>query len=195
MALALIVLAVGSVVAGYIGLPHALGHNVLAEWLSPAFHAAGAGAVAVAGEAAGHAAAAAEHGAGDESSLEVTLMIVSSLIALLGIGIAYFIWNKRRDIAAAMARQFSGLHTLLLNKYYVDELYDAAIVKPIQIISEQALWRGADVKLIDGAVNGAAAVVDAGAMVLRRLQSGSVRTYASSVIVGVVVFLGYYLWR
>ena len=191
MALVLIVLAIGSVVAGYIGLPHAVGHNVLAEWLSPAFHAVGAGAVEVVGEAA----AAAEHGAADESSLEVTLMIVSSLIAVLGIGIAYFIWNKRRDIAASLARQFGGVHQLLLNKYYVDELYDNAIVRPIQMISEHGLWRGADVKLIDGAVNGAAAVVDAGAVVLRRLQSGSVRTYAGSVILGVVVILGYYLWR
>jgi NADH-quinone oxidoreductase subunit L len=77
----------------------------------------------------------------------------------------------------------------------VDELYDAAIVHPIRVISEQGLWRGADVKLIDGAVNGAAAIVDGGALVLRRLQSGSVRTYAGSVIVGVVVILGYYLWR
>jgi NADH-quinone oxidoreductase subunit L len=188
MALALIVLAIGSVVAGYIGLPHALGgHNSLGEWLSPAFHAVNA--------AGGAAREAAEGGAAEGGeSLELTLMFVSSVIALIGVGIGWFIWNKRRDIADSMARSFSGLHRLLLNKYYVDELYDAAIVHPIRVISEQGLWRTADVKLIDGIVNGAAAIVDMGASVLRLLQSGSVRIYASSVIVGVVVILGYYLY-
>jgi NADH-quinone oxidoreductase subunit L len=185
MALALIVLAIGSVFAGYIGLPHALGgHNALGEWLSPAFHAMNATEVAREGA----------EGAAEGGSLELTLMFVSSVIALVGIGIAWFIWNMRRDIAASMARSFSGLHRLLLNKYYVDELYDAAIVHPIRVISEQGLWRGADVKLIDGMVNGTAAIVEGGALVLRRLQSGSVRTYAGSVIVGVVVILGYYLY-
>jgi NADH-quinone oxidoreductase subunit L len=204
MALALIVLALGSVAAGWVGIPHGLGgHNQMHAWLAPSFSAPGAAVhdgeseaaavpegAAAAGEAEGKAAA--EH---DEIALERTLMGVSTFIAFLGVGVGFFIWGKRRDIAAALARQFAPIHQLLLNKYYVDELYDNAIVKPIRVISEQGLWRVADVKVIDGAVNGAAAVVDAGAVVLRRLQSGSVRTYAGSVIVGVVVILGYYLWR
>jgi len=189
MALALIVLAIGSVGAGYIGLPHALGgENSLGAWLTPSFSAVG--------EIAGEAAEAAEGATvGEEGSLEMTLMAVSSLIAILGIGIASFIWLKRRQIADAMAAQFSGLHRLLLNKYYVDELYDAAIVKPIVVISTEGLWRGFDVKVIDGAVNGTAAIVNSGASVLRRLQSGSVRAYAGGTFVGVVLILGYYLWR
>jgi NADH-quinone oxidoreductase subunit L len=193
MALALIVLAIGSVFAGYLGVPHALGgHNALGEWLAPSF--------AVAGEAAGEAGRVAEAAAegatvGDELSLERTLMFVSSVIALLGIGIAYFVWIKRREIADRAARTFSGLYTLLLNKYYVDELYDATIVQPIKVISTEGLWRGFDVRVIDGAVNGTAAIVDGGAAVLRRLQTGSVRTYAGSLLVGVVIILGYYLWR
>ena len=96
---------------------------------------------------------------------------------------------------AEAARSLSGLHRLLLNKYYVDEIYDATVVKPIKVVSTEGLWRGFDVKVVDGAVNGTAAIVDGGAAVLRRLQSGSVRTYAGSVLVGVVVILGYYLWR
>ena len=98
-------------------------------------------------------------------------------------------------MADAMSRRFRGAHQLLLNKYYVDELYDATVVQPIGVISREGLWRGFDIQLIDGAVNGAATVVDAGAEVLRRLQPGSVRTYAGSVVVGVVLILGYYLWR
>ena len=184
MALALVLLAIGSVVAGYIGVPHALnGHNALGAWLEPAF-----GLREVAAEGAGSAAA-------DHASLELTLMVVSSVIAILGIAIATAIWLKKREFADTMARTFAPIHRLLLNKYYVDELYDAAIVQPIKVVSQQGLWRGFDVRIIDGAVNGTGALVSGGSAVLRRLQTGSVRTYAGSLFVGVVVVLGYYLWR
>ena len=76
----------------------------------------------------------------------------------------------------------------------MDEIYDAAVVQPIRVVSQEGLWRGFDVKVIDGAVNGAAAIVDSSATMLRRLQTGSVRTYAGSLFVGVVAILAYYLW-
>ena len=123
------------------------------------------------------------------------LLTLAWLLPLLGIGIAAFIWLKRRDIADSTARSFGGVYRLLLNKYYVDELYDATVVHPVETISREGLWRGFDVKVIDGAVNGAAAIVDGSSAMLRRLQTGSVRTYAGSVILGVVLILGYYLWR
>jgi NADH-quinone oxidoreductase subunit L len=63
------------------------------------------------------------------------------------------------------------------------------------VASEEALWRGADVRLIDGAVNAVGTIVDEGAALLRRLQTGSVRTYAGSIVAGVILILGYYLWR
>jgi NADH-quinone oxidoreductase subunit L len=191
MALALILLAVGSIVAGYIGVPHALGgHNSLGEWLAPSFQAmsgtvAGGGAVTEAAESA----------AAEGGSLELTLMLLSSTVAILGIAIAAFIWLKRRDIAASMASNLSGLHRLLMNKYYVDEVYDATVVHPIHVISEEGLWRGFDIHVADGAVNGTASIVGASAALLRRVQTGSVRTYAGSLLVGVVLILGYYLWR
>jgi NADH-quinone oxidoreductase subunit L len=241
MAIALIVLALGSVLAGYLGVPHALGgHNSLAEWLKPSFTAtskalaecnvpvslpgAPAGmtmaecapgdavpAVASAAQTANElaipaSAQAAEthetqteggHGAGEEdkTQLELGLMGVSSLIALLGIGLAFFLWRKNPHIPAAMAANFPGLHRLLLNKYYVDELYDAAIVHPIQTASSQGLWKVADAKIIDGAVNVTGYLVAGVSAVLRLFQTGSVRSYAASTFVGVVVILGYYLWR
>jgi NADH-quinone oxidoreductase subunit L len=191
MALALIVLAIGSLAAGWIGLPHALGgHNRLHAWLEPAFTAP-AGGEAVAAEGAAAETAAAE----DHTSLELTLMAVSTAIAVAGIAVAWFIWVKRRRIAENAAREFASLHRLLLNKYYVDEIYDATIVQPIKAASTEGLWRWFDVRVIDGAVNGTGAIVDGGAAMLRRLQSGSVRAYAGSLFVGVVVILGYYLWR
>jgi NADH-quinone oxidoreductase subunit L len=191
MALALIVLAIGSVAAGWIGIPHVLGgHNQLHAWLEPAFAAPAAGEGVVAEGAADVAAAEEDHAA-----LELTLMAVSLTIAVTGIAIAWFVWVKRRRIADNAAREFASIHRLLLNKYYVDEIYDATVVQPIKAASTEGLWRWFDVRVIDGAVNGTASIVDGSAAVLRRLQSGSVRAYAGSLFVGVVVILGYYLWR
>ncbi|HKE84954.1 MAG TPA: NADH-quinone oxidoreductase subunit L [Vicinamibacterales bacterium] len=190
MAFALIVLAIGSVTAGWIGWPHAIGgNNALHSWLQPAFEApvrAGAAEVEAAREG-GEAAA--------NIAVEQTLMLVSTTIAALGIFIAWRIWVKRRIIADRFAETYPGLYRLLLNKYYVDELYDAAIVQPIKVGSTEGLWRAFDVNLIDGAVNGVASIVSSSASGLRRMQSGSVRTYAGSLFVGVIVILGYYLWR
>jgi NADH-quinone oxidoreductase subunit L len=193
MAVALVVLAIGSVASGWIGIPHTLGgSNRLGTWLEPAFTvsaAAGEGAAAEGGAAAEAA------GEADHTAVEFTLMAVSTAIAVVGIAFAYFIWVRRRRVADNMAREFPGLHRLLLNKYYVDELYDATVVQPIKAASTEGLWRWFDVKVIDGAVNGTASIVEGGAAMLRRLQSGSVRAYAGSLFVGVVVILGYYLWR
>jgi len=199
MALALIVLALGSVLAGYVGVPHALGGtNALAAWLEPSFEARSVTTLAgeqVAAPGEPEATPAGEAGAEGNQSLELTLMVVSSLVALLGIGLAAFIWLKRREIADNAARTFHGVYTLLLNKYYVDEIYDAAIVQPIRIVSQEGLWRGVDVHVIDGAVNGTASIVQGGSSLMRRLQTGSVRAYAGSLLIGVVLILGYYLWR
>jgi len=171
MAIALIVLAIGSVVAGYVGLGARFEH-----FLEPSF----------APEAAPAAV---------DEGLEVTLMVVSSVVAVAGIGIAAFFFLRNRSAAATMADRFSGLRRVLMNKYYVDEIYDATIVQPIRIVSEDALWKRVDVKLIDGAVNGVGETVGGLAQLLRRIQNGSVRMYAASVFVGVVAILGYYLWR
>jgi NADH-quinone oxidoreductase subunit L len=181
MAFALVILAIGSVFAGYIGVPHALGgHNMLGEWLAPSFAAPGAG-----------------HDAGGEvdTAAELALMGVSSAIAVLGIGLAWFLWIRRRDIVDGLSQRFSAVHRLLLNKYYVDEIYDAGVVQPVKVISRDGLWRGFDVAIIDGAVNGTGAIVAGAAWMLRRLQTGSVRAYAGSLFLGVVLILSYYLWR
>jgi len=177
MAVALIVLAIGSVVAGYVGLPGALGGgDWFGRFLEPSFHV----------EAAHDGA---EHG------LELTLMLVSSGVAIAGIGIAAYFFLRNRAAADALAARFSGVHRLLVNKYYVDEIYDAAIVQPIRITSQEGLWKIVDVKIIDGAVNGTGLSVSGWSQLLRRLQTGSVRAYAASLFVGVVTILGYYLWR
>ena len=122
-------------------------------------------------------------------------MGVSTLVAAAGIGLAVFFFLRNRNAADEMARRFAGLHRLLSNKYYVDEIYDAAIVQPVRIVSEEGLWKRLDARVIDGAVNGVAETVGGMGELLRQLQTGSVRAYAASVFVGVVCILGYYLFR
>ena len=186
MAIALVVLAIGSVAAGFVGVPHALGgHNQIEEFLAPSFTVAGAEAVAT------EAAVAGEHG----TATELSLMLLSTLVAAAGIGLATMIYRRKPETADRLAERFSGLHKLLLGKYYVDEIYDAAIVQPIKRLSGGALWRGVDAGVIDGTVNGVGLVVRGWSAVLRRLQTGSVRAYAMSTFLGVVVIVGYYIWR
>jgi NADH-quinone oxidoreductase subunit L len=122
-------------------------------------------------------------------------MAVSSAVALIGIGIAAFFFLARRSAADAVADRLAGVHRVLERKYYVDEIYDAGVVQPIRIVSEHGLWKGVDARLIDGTVNGVGRLVAGWSEALRRLQTGSVRAYAASLFLGVVLVLGYYLWR
>jgi NADH-quinone oxidoreductase subunit L len=197
MAIVLVLLAIGSVCAGYIGVPAAVGGSSRIEhFLEPSFRAPGPEPGAEASES--RAVAQGEMAPGSElrgEGAELGLMGLSSGVALAGIGIAAWFFLRRRDAAAALASRFAGLHHLLLNKYYVDELYDATIVQPIKRTSERALWKVVDAGVIDGAVNGAGSLVNGASGVLRRLQTGSMRAYALSVFVGVVVIIGYYVWR
>jgi len=200
MATALIVLALGSILAGYIGVPHALGgHNNLGAWLTPVFNVENCGQATTSGPLAGMAIEECkpieERNPEEHAGTEMTLMIVSSLVALAGIGLATYLWLKHKEIPARMAAQYPGVHRLLLNKYYVDEIYDAAIVQPIKVVSTEGLWRGFDVRVVDGAVNGAGYFVSGVSIVLRLLQNGSVKTYAASMFAGAVAVLAYYLWR
>ena len=128
------------------------------------------------------------------SATERMLMAISTGIAVAGIGIAMFFWLRRPEAAAALERQFSGVHRLLQNKYYLDEIYNAVIVQPIKQLSTGALWKGVDAGLIDGSVNGVGASVQGFAASLRKVQTGSIRTYAASLFLGTVLILGWYLW-
>lgn len=177
MALPLIVLAVGSVLAGYIGVPAALGGaNHMEHFLEPSFMGAGTFV---------HA----------DRSLELGLMLLATILALLGIAVAAHLYLRRPDVAVLLAERFPRVYQFLLNKGYVDEIYDEAIVQPIKSLSEGVLWRGIDATVIDGAVNGAGTLVVEGGAAIRHVQSGSMRAYALSVLLGAVLIVGYYLWR
>jgi NADH-quinone oxidoreductase subunit L len=191
MAIALVVLALGSVLAGYVGVPNVLvrGGNRIEAFLEPSFRAPNY----VAGAAELDAAVA--EGESGTASTELTLMALSTAVALAGIGLATAIYIRRPGTADRIAGRVSSLYRLLLAKYYVDEIYDQAIVQPVKKTSTILLWRGIDAGFVDGTVNAVGLAVRGWSAVLRRLQTGSVRAYAMSLFVGVIVMVGYYLWR
>ena len=181
MAIALVVLAIGSVLAGYVNVPAAIGGSArLEHFLDPSLHVPVMRGTDAAAEHADH-------------GVELILMAVSSLIALTGIGIAAFLYLKRPEMPDAFAARFPGAYQFLVNKGYIDEMYDALVVQPIKALSEHVLWKG-DARVIDGAVNGTGQIVVETGSLVRQIQTGSVRTYAVSVLFGAVVIVGYYLW-
>ena len=125
----------------------------------------------------------------------IPVALVSLAVAVAGVLVAtrFYVW--RLDTPARMVERFPQAYRVLLNKYYVDELYDALFVEPIRRGSFW-LWRQFDDLVIDGSVNGVGAVVRIGSAVLRRIQTGYVMNYVLSFIVGVVAILGYLaFWR
>jgi len=131
-----------------------------------------------------------EHAKGTEEAL----MFISVVIAFAGLGLAYLLYVKRRDLPAEIATSLNGLYTTVLNKYYVDEIYGAAVIQPIIRFSTSALWKGVDVGLIDGTVNGSAHATQDASQVLRQQQSGSIRSYAAWVAAGAGFVVLYMIW-
>ncbi len=202
MTIPLVVLAILSLVGGWIGWPHFMGGGGWFEqWLEPVFatgaqagvHGAHTGAVAldvmVQNAQMNHAALETMH----ETGMEWTLAIISVLWAILGLVLGWFVYFKRAGIADAFKKAGGGfVYRLLLNKYYVDEAYDAAFIRPGYRLSRSVLWKGVDAGLIDGVlVNGSALVVYLLGSVLRLFQNGMIRFYAWTFTIGVAVFVLY----
>lgn len=171
MTVPLMILAVLSLVGGWIGWPHS---SWIAEWLSPVIPA--------------HEALA----EGVSASTEYVLMGVSTIGAVLGILFSSSLY-KNLARPEGMARKFSGLHSLLEHKWYIDEIYEAAFVRPIQALS-QALWKGVDVGVIDWVVLGFGRVSMFTGQAVRIVQTGSVQLYAMMILAGIVVAVGYLVY-
>ena len=161
MTIPLIILAVLSVVGGYIGVPEALGgHHELAAFLSPVI------------------ATKAHHLTHDK---EYMLMGISTLLVLISIFLA---WTKFRKYS--IEAEAKGFAKLLQNKWYVDELYQIVIVKPLHTFSG-LLNKFVESKAIDGAVNGVGKIVNYSSRQLRWLQSGQVGAYILLMVIGVII--------
>lgn len=198
MTMPLVVLAVLSIVGGWVGIPHFLGGGAhFMQWLEPVFtqHAvvadAAHGVAAHGTEAAAHGA---EHaGAHADTTMEWILAGASLAWGLLGLAAGYFVYARKVGIAETFQKMGGGWpHKVLLNKYYVDEAYEGAFIRPGYRLSKSVLWKVIDAGLIDGLiVNGSALVVAVLGSVLRLFQNGQVRFYAWSFTLGVSVFVLY----
>lgn len=205
MTVPLIVLAFLSIVGGFVGVPRLLGHFSfpfdIYDWLEPvtgSMHAEAAGQVS--------------------HSLELGLMVLATTVAFAGILVAYTMYLKKPEIADRLARSYPRLHTLIYNKYYIDEIYNALIVQPIKKLCVLLGWF--DFNVIDGIVNGSAwmtvrtamvstwvdiNIVDllvnlAGAIVaffggiLRKVQTGLVQNYGLISLYTFLVMLAVYMF-
>jgi len=173
MTVPLIVLAVLTVVAGLaVGIPSSHG-TAFARFLSPVLPVEEA-----------------EHSAG----ITFALLVLSALVAIAGVALAWMVYGRSAARAAAIGVPRNPLHRLLIEKYYVDELYDALFVKPIYRLS---LWlaRVFDPLVVDGIVNGVASLVTGWARGLRRVQTGFVMNYALGILLGAVAVVAYLLAR
>lgn len=169
----LLVLALLSILGGFIGFPTASAIN---SFLAPVI-------------GGGH------HGMADggdlhhvSNSLMFSMMGISTGIAIVGILLAYLMYIKQPDLPAKMVGKFKLIYTIIYNKYYVDEIYDATIVKPT-VKTSFILWKIVDVKIIDGFVNAVARIVELKSEVLKLFQTGYVRNYALSILLGGVIII------
>ena len=186
MLIPLVVLAVLSFTGGWVGWPTALrGNNHFEHYLAPVMEANAPTAQETSPNVPSE-----EH----QGPPEIALTVAATGAALLGIALAWFFYYKRTDLAAKMRERFSGAYRTLENKYYVDEIYGAGIVRPIIGLSRVVFWRGIDAGLIDGAVNGSAHGVRGVGGGLRHMQSGNIRSYAGWVAVGAAVVVAYMVW-
>lgn len=121
-------------------------------------------------------------------------MVIATTVAFAGAALAYVFYLRRPDMPATLSRNMRGVYELLLDKYRIDELYDATVVTPY-VRCSTFLWKVADQELIDGFVNGVAGSLIANGDLWRRLQTGNVQHYALVFLGGVVAVLAYYVIR
>jgi len=114
------------------------------------------------------------------------LELIAISAGVIGIALAYVMYVFSPGLPDALANRFKTLHTLIYNKYFVDEVYDVSIVTPIAQGSRDLLWKGVDAGFIDGIVNGAGSLARGIGGGLRHLQGGNIRGYATWVVAGAV---------
>ena len=124
-----------------------------------------------------------------EAPENFVLVVISVAAGLIGIFIAYVMYVGRPGLADSVSSNLAGLYRLVYNKYFVDEIYDAAVVKPIVSGSRAVLWRGVDAGLIDGTVNGLGSGSQDFGGWLKLFQSGNIRSYATWVLFGSIVLV------
>jgi NADH-quinone oxidoreductase subunit L len=179
MTVPLVILAVLSVIGGYIGIPEALGGGAwFQDWLHSVF-------------AAGHDVAH-THAEHHSHTTEYILMAVTVIMVLLSILLARHFYVRRPETAESVKQKAKPIYHVIYNKYFVDEFYFATIVNPLIGLSRW-LWQGFDVLIVDGFFNGVAWLMKQVSSGLRKLQTGMIRSYAFVFLFGAVFVIGYLL--
>jgi len=176
----LVALALLSVVGGWVAAPAFWGGtDQFAAFLDPVFpvHEAGEGL----SEATAH-------------TLELWLAAVAVVSALVGFGVAFWLYLKQPGKPGQIAKSLRGVYSTLYNKYYVDEFYAAAVIRPLVWVSDHVLWRVVDVEVIDGTVNGIAHGARELGNTVRQTQSGNTRSYAVWVVLGALAVIVILFW-
>ncbi len=195
MLVPLVILAVLSVVGGWIGVPGSLGgSNRFDRFLQPVFHAS---MPSTSGEQMGSARAeqqteAPKPEAGHGTELLFTGISVAG--ALFGLCLAWLLYFRNPQLPQQIAAALGGFYQLVVHKYYVDELYAALFVKPLINGSTQILWHGVDQNVIDATLDNAAAGAREVSDSVRGMQSGNLRSYAAWIAAGAAAVIAYMIW-
>ena len=168
MTLPLMILAILSIIGGWVGVPLAFGgHNEIEHFLGPVFNPTE------------HVA---EHIA--TRSAEPILATISVLTAALGFFVAYFFYYRKPGTAAALAQKFQPIYSLLDHKYWVDEIYGLVIVAPLLMVSRFFLGGIVEAGLVQGTSATLAGTTRGAGSIVRRMQSGNIRSYAGWLAIG-----------
>ncbi len=173
MLVPLMILAVLSIVGGWVGIGGRFEH-----FLGPVFQS---GAERL-GEVEAH------------SGLEEILMLVSVAVAVLGFICAWLLYHKKPGLPQRISDGMGSLYRAVFNKYYVDEIYATLFVKPLLLGSTNLLWKGIDQNVIDAALDGSADGARAVSDSVRHMQSGNLRSYAGWIAAGAAAVVVYMIW-
>ncbi len=180
MAIPLVVLAVLATVGGFVGLPHGLlWGNAFSRLLAPVFTGP-PGAPAIVTEV--------------EGGTALALSAAALGAGLFGILLAWVLYIESPALQGRIAENLRGLRELLWRKYYIDELYDHLISRPLFWISANLLNKGVDHDVIDGIVDGTGTTVEGSGEAARKIETGNVQHYAFVYMIGVVAVAGYYVY-
>jgi len=198
MLIPLMILAVLSVVGGWVGVPGSLGgNNRFDKFLGPVFRAT-APDINATHASSGELAPPEKQTEGPEPktgpATELIFTGISVAAALTGLYLAWLLYLRRPQLPQKIARSLNGFYDMVLNKYYVDEFYATIFVKPLIDGSRVILWHGIDQGVIDATVDKSAEEALDVSDSVRHMESGNVRSYASWVAIGAAVVIGYMIW-
>ncbi len=198
MLIPLMILAVLSVVGGWIGVPGSLGgNNRFDKFLGPVFHAT-APDVNGTHTSPGELAPPEKQTEGPEPktgpATERIFTGISLVAAFTGLYLAWLLYLRLPQLPQKIARSLNGFYDMVLHKYYVDEFYSTIFVKPLIDGSRTILWHGIDQDVIDATVDKSAEEALDVSDSVRHMESGNVRSYASWVAIGAAAVIAYMIW-